>query len=61
LTIITPLSYEYIKAFSFYEKNILPNGLGWINESNKFVQAMNLLNNEYTKWQNKPKKEKKNG
>ena len=37
LTFITPFSWEMIKAFSFYEKAILPNGKGWIEESNKFA------------------------
>ena len=61
LTIITPLSYEYLKAFNFYEKAILPNGKGWNEENNKFIQAMMLLGNEFNKWQNKELKEKKRG
>ena len=52
LTFITPLSWEYIKAFSFYEKNILPNGVGWMNESNKFNQAMQILDNAFNKSRN---------
>ena len=59
LTILTPLSYEYLKAFNFYEKAILPNGKGWNEENNKFIQAMMLLGNEFNKWQNKELKEKK--
>ena len=49
LTIITPLSWEYIKAFGFYEKGFLPNGRGWVEESNKFIQAMMVLENEFAK------------
>lgn len=49
LTHITPLSYEYIKAFTFYEKSILPNGIGFINESHRYTQAMMILQNEYNK------------
>lgn len=49
LTLITPLSWEYIKAFNFFEKSMLPNGNGWQNESNKFIQAMMILENEFEK------------
>ena len=44
---ITPLSWEYIKAFGFYERSLLPNGLSWQKESNKFIQAMSILDNEF--------------
>ena len=43
---ITPLSWEYIKAFSFYEKGFLPNNRGWIKESNRFIEAIVMINNE---------------
>lgn len=52
LTLIAPLSYEYIKAFSFYEKQFLPNGQGWINESNKYLQAMMLIESTLSKLNN---------
>lgn len=45
LTLITPLSYEYIKAFSFYESGFLPNGNGWINESHKVIEAFIIITN----------------
>ena len=53
LMMITPLSYEYIKAFSFYEKGCFPNGVGWLNESNRYIQAMLILENEFNRIQNK--------
>ena len=53
LMLINKISYEYIKAFSFYEKSVLPNGNGWLNESHKYTQAMELLSNEFTKIRNK--------
>ena len=49
LTFITPLSWEYIKAFGFYEKNLLPNGNSWIMESNRYIQAMCIIDNELNK------------
>lgn len=59
LTMITTLSYEYIRAFRFYEKGSYPNGVVWRKESNKYIQAMMILDNEFTKWRdsaNEPKK-----
>ena len=58
--IISPLSWEYIKAFGFYEKSILPNGNGWINESNRFVEAMQIIDNEMGQIK-KEESKKKNG
>ena len=46
LKLITPVSWEYIKGFSLYDKGILPNGFGWINESQKFLDAMVIIENE---------------
>ena len=56
LTLITNSTWAYIKAFNFYEKNILPNGSAWGNESRKFNQAMVILGNEFNR-----EKDKKNG
>lgn len=47
--LIEPLSYDYIKAFSFYEKGFMPNGESWLNESHKFIQAMTFLSNLFNK------------
>lgn len=46
LKLITPLSWEYIQAFNFYQKSILPNGDCWGRESQKFLDAMIVLDNE---------------
>ncbi len=63
LTLVTPLSWEYIKAFGFYEKGYLPNGKAWTEESNKFIQAMMVLENEFNRWKNQEsgKKASRNG
>ena len=50
LTLITPLSFEYIKAFNFYEKNILPMSGGWAEQGQKFIQAIMILENEFNKY-----------
>ena len=49
LTFITPLSWEYIKAFGFYEKGILPNGKGWLKESDRFLEAITIIDSEFSK------------
>jgi len=59
ITLVTSISWEYIKAYGFYEKNLLPNGTGYQNESNKYIQAMMLLGNEFNKIQNKEIKKAK--
>ncbi len=56
--IITPLSWEYIKAFSFFERSILPNGNGWINESNKYTEAMMVIDNEFGRIKNETARKK---
>ena len=57
---ITPLSWEYIKAFGFYERSLLPNGIVWTKESNKFIQAITHLENEFRRV-TKPEEKKKDG
>lgn len=53
LTFITPVSLEYLRAFSFFEKGFLPNGTAWMNESRKFIQAMMILENLFNKQRTK--------
>ena len=53
LTFITDFSWTMIKTYGFYEKGFLPNGKGWGEETNKFIQAMMVLENEFNKQKNK--------
>ena len=57
--IISPLSWEYTRAYGFYERSLLPNGISWIKESNKFIQAMMILDNECKKVNSKVPKDGK--
>lgn len=62
LKIITIISWEYVTAFALYQKSILPNGGGWINESQKYLDAMIILDNEFKKIENEnAKKANKHG
>ena len=56
IKLITPLSWEYLKAFNFYQKSILPNGNNWMNESNKFLEAMMIIENEQNRLINEQEK-----
>ena len=49
IKLITPLSWEYIRAYSLYKKDIMPNGSGWINESSKYLDAMVVIENELSR------------
>jgi len=61
LSLISQLSYDYIKAYSFYEKGFMPNGGGWVEESNRYIQAMMIISNEYNKIYEKSIEKIKNG
>jgi hypothetical protein len=52
LKLITPVSLEYIRAYNFFEKSILPQGRGWVQESKKFLDAMIVLENEIRRLEN---------
>ena len=43
--IATIESCEYLVAYQLYREGNFPNGIGWINETNKFLEAMMLIDN----------------
>jgi hypothetical protein len=46
LSLITEITWDYVRAYALYQKNLLPNGQAWINESQKYLDAMTVLENE---------------
>jgi hypothetical protein len=42
-----------------YEKGFLPNGTGWMNQPNKFIEVMAFIDSELSKHQREM--EQKNG
>lgn len=59
LKLITDVSWEYIKAYNLYEKGFLPNGNGWLQESNRLLDALSIINRQIQKlWQEKNKRKK---
>ena len=45
LSFIDNRIYLGISAFSFYQKGMTPNNIGWINESNKYSEIMKFIGN----------------
>ena len=43
IKIVTPGSWELIRAYASYKDGFLPNGKGWLDESRKFLDAMNII------------------
>lgn len=44
--VITKMSWEYLRAYNLYQKSILPNGKGWLEESDKLINALMVIENE---------------
>jgi len=53
MSLVHEESWALIKAYNFFEKGMLPNEGGWINQPNDYIQAMMILDNEFNKWRNK--------
>lgn len=49
IKLITRSTWEYIEAYSFYKMGFLPNGKAWRNESQKFLDAIIIIENELIK------------
>lgn len=65
--IVTSLSWGYLKTYSLFKKGLLPNGKSWLFESEKYLDAMALIESEVAKLEEekmkqiKPKGLKKHG
>lgn len=44
--LITQQSLEYIKAYRMFDKGYLPNPGTWLNQSAKFIEAMEIIERE---------------
>lgn len=42
--------FIYIKAYNFLQHGILPNTGGWLNQPAKFIEAMELIDYEISKY-----------
>ncbi len=59
IRLVSGMSWDYIRAYDLYKKNFLPNGKGWLDESDKFLNAMTVIDNEIAKMENSKMKRKK--
>ena len=51
IKLVTVQSWQYIRAYAFYKRGILPSGKGWIHESDKYLTAMTTIGSEVSKMQ----------
>ncbi len=59
--LVTSVTWEYLRAYNFYKKSILPNGNSWLGESQKFLDAMIVIEKEINRLQAEELKGKKHG
>ena len=51
-------SWEYLRAFIFYNRGFLPNPGGWKDQPTKFIQAMEIIEFELIKIKEKEGKDR---
>lgn len=49
LKLISNMSWQYIEAYNFYKKSLLPNGQSYLKETRKYIEAMLILDGEYAR------------
>jgi hypothetical protein len=49
IKLVSAMSWQYVEAHGFYRKSILPNGQGYLRESKKYIEAMQVLDGEYAR------------
>ena len=57
--LVTEQTANYLQAFNLLQLGILPYQQGWLRESNKFIEAMQVIGNEIRKIEAKQMKEMK--
>lgn len=51
--------WDFTKAYTLYKNGILPHANGWLNESDRFLQGMAIIENEIVKIENEKVKNPK--
>lgn len=57
LQLITPTSKRFLRFYQFMEKGFLPNPGGILDQPNRFLEAMAVLNDTIAKIQDEQRKE----
>ena len=58
LKLITYQSNCFLRAYTFFKKGYLPNPGGWLEQSIQFLKAMEIIDREIIKIQDKQRKKK---
>jgi len=56
LKIVTRQSLEYVRAYILFEKGFMPNKGGWMDQSAKFIDAMEIVEAEISKMRKEAEK-----
>jgi len=54
--VVTRQSLEYVRAYIFFEKGFMPNRGGWMDQSAKFIDAMEIVEAEISKMRKEAEK-----
>lgn len=46
---VTSEGLEYLRAYKFYKNGVLPAQGGWLNQTNTFIQAVEIIDTEIGK------------
>jgi len=49
LKIVTRESLDYVRAYIFFQNGYLPHAGGWTDQSAKFIDAVEIIENEISK------------
>lgn len=49
LKLVTEMTWLYVEAYTFYKKSLLPNGSSYLRETQKYIEAMMVLDGEYAR------------
>lgn len=53
VTMVTQQSKEFLRAYAMYKQGFLPNGRGYLYETQKYLDAMTIIENEVSNGQRK--------
>jgi len=59
IKLITPQTQDYLRAYNLLQLGITPHNCGWMRESNKFIEAMQVIGVEVRKVEAEFRKQEK--
>lgn len=52
IRLVNSATWDFLKAYRLYKAGYLPSGAGWMNESQKYTDAMIVIENEIDRIRN---------